>query len=46
LAKVLKICHTGETKANQVEMSNAKVALAKIEDRVPNIYNTNEGWVL
>jgi hypothetical protein len=26
-------------------MSDAKVALANIIDKVPNIYNTNEGWV-
>jgi hypothetical protein len=25
-------------------MSNAKVALANIADRVPNTYNTNERW--
>ncbi len=27
-------------------MSNAKVALAKIIDRVPDTYNTNKGWVV
>ncbi len=27
-------------------MSNAKVALINIVDRVPNIYNTNERWVV
>jgi hypothetical protein len=27
-------------------MSNARVALAYITDRVPNTYNTNEGWVV
>jgi hypothetical protein len=27
-------------------MSNARIALANIVDRVPNIYNTNEGWVV
>jgi hypothetical protein len=26
-------------------MSDAKVTLANITDKVPNIYNTNEGWV-
>jgi hypothetical protein len=27
-------------------MLDAKVALADIVDRVPNTYNTNEGWVV
>ncbi len=27
-------------------MSNAKVVLTYIVDRVPNTYNTNEGWVV
>ncbi len=27
-------------------MSDAKVALAKIADKVINTYNTNEGWVV
>jgi hypothetical protein len=27
-------------------MSNAKVVLVDIADRVPDIYNTNEGWLL
>jgi hypothetical protein len=27
-------------------MSNAKVAFANIIDRIPNIYNPNEGWVV
>jgi hypothetical protein len=27
-------------------MSNARVALANIADRVPNTYNTNERWVV
>jgi hypothetical protein len=27
-------------------MSNAKVALVDIIDKVPNTYNTNEGWVV
>jgi hypothetical protein len=26
-------------------MSDAKVALANIINKVPNTYNTNEGWV-
>jgi hypothetical protein len=27
-------------------MSNAKVTLVDIADKVPNTYNTNEGWVV
>ncbi len=27
-------------------MSNARVALAEIVDRIPNTYNINEGWVV
>jgi hypothetical protein len=27
-------------------MSNAIIALINIADRVPNTYNTNEGWVV
>jgi hypothetical protein len=27
-------------------MSNVEVALADIANRVPNTYNTNEGWVV
>jgi hypothetical protein len=46
LAKVFLICHTKETKANWAEMSNAKVTLVNIVDRVPNTYNTNERWVV
>jgi len=46
LAKVFRIYHTGETKANRVEMSYTRVTLAKIVDKVPDIYNTNETWVV
>jgi hypothetical protein len=42
LTKVLKIYHIGETEANHVEMSDAKVELVDIADRVLDIYNTNE----
>jgi hypothetical protein len=31
---------------DDAKMSNAKVALANIADRVLNTYNTNEGWVV
>jgi hypothetical protein len=27
-------------------MSNVKITLADIIDKVPNTYNTNEGWVV
>jgi hypothetical protein len=46
LVEVFRICHTTVTEADQVEMSDAKVALAKIANRVINTYNTNEGWVV
>jgi hypothetical protein len=36
LAKVFKIYHTRETEADQVEMLNAKMALANITDKLPN----------
>jgi hypothetical protein len=37
LVEVSKICDTKETKANQVEMLDARVA---------DTYNTNERWVV
>ncbi len=46
LVEVLKIYHIGETKANQEKISNARVVLADIDDRVLDTYNTNEGWVV
>ncbi len=46
MAKVFRIFHTRKIEADQVEMSNAKVALANIANRVPNTYITNEGWVV
>jgi hypothetical protein len=45
LAKVFRIYHIRETKANQVEMSDAKVALVNIIDTFLDTYNTYEGWV-
>jgi hypothetical protein len=27
-------------------MSNVRIALAEIVDRIPNTYNINEGWVV
>ncbi len=46
LAKIFKICHTIKRKANRAEMSDARVALTNIVDKVLDIYNTNEGWVV
>jgi hypothetical protein len=46
LAEVFRICHIGKIKANQAKMFDARVALVDIVDRVPNTYNTNEGWVV
>ncbi len=46
LAKVFKICHTREIEVDQVKMSNARVALENITNRVLDIDNTNEGWVV
>jgi hypothetical protein len=46
LAEVFRMCHTRETKVDQVEMFDAKVALTKITNKVPNTYNTNERWVV
>ncbi len=46
LVQVFRICHTIETKVDQVEMSDVKVAMAYITYRVLDTYNTNEGWVV
>jgi hypothetical protein len=46
LEKVFKIYHTGETEVDRAKMSNVIVALVDIIDRVPNIYNTDEGCVV
>ncbi len=46
LVEVFKIYHIGETKVDHVEMSNAKVELVNIVDKILDIYNTNEGWVI
>ncbi len=37
-----RICQIGEIQAEQVEMFDARVALAKITNRVLDTYNTNE----
>ncbi len=46
LVEVFKIYHTRETEVDQVEMSDARVALANVANKIPNTYNTNEGWVV
>jgi hypothetical protein len=46
LTKVSKIYHTRVTEIDQVEMYDVRVALADIKDRVLDIYNTNERWVV
>jgi hypothetical protein len=46
LVEGLKIFHTKETKVDQAKMSDARITLSDIVDRVPYIYNTNEGWVI
>ncbi len=46
LAKVFKFCHTCETKVDKVEMSDVRVALVDIVNKILHTYNTNEGWVV
>jgi hypothetical protein len=46
LVEVLKNFHTRETEIDQAKISNAIARLAYTSNRVPNIYNTNEGWVV
>ncbi len=46
LVEVFRIYHTKEPKANQVEMSNARIILVDIANIVPDTYNTNERWVV
>jgi hypothetical protein len=46
LVEVFKNYHIGEIEVDQVEMSNARITLVDIVDKVPNTYNTNEGWVV
>jgi hypothetical protein len=46
LVEVFKICHTRKIEVDKAEMFDAKVTLADIVDRIPNTYNTNEGWVI
>jgi hypothetical protein len=46
LVEVFKIYHTREKEADQVEMSNARIALVEKVNKVLNTYNTNERWVV
>ncbi len=46
MAKILRICHRKKRKVNQAKMSDARVALTDTVDKVLDIYNTNEGWVV
>jgi hypothetical protein len=46
LVEVFRICHIGEIKANEIEMFDVRVALAKITHKFFDTYNTNEGWVV
>ncbi len=46
LVEVLKFCHIGEIEVDYTKMSNGRVALANITDKVPNSYNINEGWIV
>jgi len=46
LTEVFKICHIKETKTDQAEMSDARIASADIANRVLDTYNINEGWVV
>ncbi len=43
LAKVLRLCHTKETEADQAKMFNGKVALANIINRVPTFTTPMKG---
>ncbi len=46
MVEVFEIYHIGETKADELEMLDARVTLLDIVDRVQDTYNTNEGWVV
>jgi hypothetical protein len=46
LVEVLKICHIGEIKVDYTKMSNCRIALVDITNKVPNSYNINEGWIV
>jgi len=46
LAEVFKTCHIGETEVDQAKMSDARITLANIIYRIPDTYNTSEGWVV
>jgi hypothetical protein len=46
LAKIFKIYHTRKRRANRAEISDARVTFTNIVDKVLDIYNTNERWVV
>ncbi len=46
MVEVLKICHIGEIKVDYTKMSNCRIALVDITNKVPNSYNINEGWIV
>ncbi len=46
LVEVFRIYHTIEMEVDQVEMSDVRITLADITNRVLNTYNTNERWVV
>ncbi len=46
LVNFFRICHIGETEADQAKMFDARITLAKLVDRVHDTYNTNERWVV
>ncbi len=46
LTKVFKIYHTSEAEVDQAEMSNVRIALTNIANKVLDTYNTNERWVV
>ncbi len=46
LVKDLKICNRGQIKLDKVDMFDAIITLVDIIDRFPDIYNTNERWVV
>ncbi len=46
LVEVFKIYHIGEIEVDQAKMFDARVTLADITNKVLDIYNNNEGWVV
>jgi hypothetical protein len=46
LVEVFKIYHIGKIEVDQAKMFDARVTLADITNKVLDIYNNNEGWVV